>query len=82
MGKAVKSCTNLLSGWQMFYSPGVFSGISHGHETEAEEIELLCSLSLVLQGSFATRFSCNPMKCEKRYVPPDFSYNCALCLHR
>lgn len=24
----------------MFYSPGAFSGISQGHETEAEEIEL------------------------------------------
>lgn len=35
----------MLSGWQMFYSPGAFSGISQGHETEAEEIELLCSLS-------------------------------------
>ena len=48
MGKAVKSCTDLLLGWQMFYSPGVFSGTSHRHETEVEEIELLCSLSPLL----------------------------------
>lgn len=66
----------------MFYSPGAFSGISHRHETEAEEIELLCSLSLVLQGSFATHFSCNLMKFEERYAPPYFSYNCALYFHR
>ncbi|RMB98771.1 hypothetical protein DUI87_24990 [Hirundo rustica rustica] len=32
--------------------------------------------------SFATHFSCNLIKCEKRHAPPDFTYNCPLYFHR
>lgn len=41
----------------------------------------MLTLSLVLQGSFATHFSCNLIKCEKRHALPDFSYNCPLYFH-
>lgn len=65
----------------MFYSSGAFAGISLGHETAAEEIELLCSLSfsnVVLQ-LIPPVISA---ECEKRYAPPDFSYSYALYFHR
>lgn len=42
---------------------------------------IVVALSLVLQGSFATHFSCNLIKCEKRHAPPDLTYNCPLYFH-